>query len=143
MRYHLLEATKEDELLNKTMIRRRRSLIVVVVVVEPKDQESLGLDPGEGPNLDLDGIDQGRPGEADRTLDLVRADSRAEAEVPDPKAAKIGAATTTTTAGRTRMRRRTAPPRTLAKVRILSSPLPLPLWKLWVLHSLLLLLSCC
>ena len=113
--------------------------------MEPKDQERIdpGLDPGEGPTLDLDGIDQGHPGEADGTLDRVWADSRAEAEVPDPEAAKTVAATTTTTAVRTRMRRRTAPPRTLVNVRILSSPLPPPLWRLGVPHSLLLLLSCC
>ena len=115
----------------------------MVVVVEPKDHKSLGLDPGEGPILDLDGIDQGRPGEADRTLDRVRADSRAEARVPDPEAAKPAVATTTTAAGRTRMKRRTASPRTPAKVRILPSPLPLPLRKLGVPHSLLLLLFCC
>ena len=114
--------------------------------MEPRDPERIGpgLDPDEGPTLDLDGIDQGHPGEADRTLDLVRADSRAKAEVPDLLEVAKAVAATTTTAGRTtRMRRRTAPPRTPAKVRILSSPLPLPLWKLGVPHSLLLLLSCC
>ena len=113
--------------------------------MEPRDPERIGpgLDPDKGPTLDLDGIDQGRPGEADGTLDRVQADSRAEAKVSDPEAAKIAAATTTTTAGRTRMRRRTAPPRTPAIVRTLSSPLPPPLWKLGVPHSLLLLLSCC
>ena len=103
------------------------------------------LDPEEGPTPDLDGIGQGCQGEADRTLALVRASSRAKAEVPNHLEVAKAVAATTTTAGRTttRMRRRTAPPRTPAEVRIIPSPLPLPLWKLGVLHSLLLLLSYC
>ena len=57
----------------------------MVMVVEPRDPGEIDpdLDPGEGPTPDLDGIGQGCPGEADRTLALVRADSLAEAEVPD------------------------------------------------------------
>ena len=67
--------------------------------MEPRDPEriGLGLDPGEGPTVDLDGIDQGRPGEADRTLVLVWADSLAKAKGADRlEVAKTVAATTTT-----------------------------------------------
>ena len=53
----------------------------MVVVVAPKDpeEEYLNQGPGEGLTLDPDGIGQGHPGEADMTVDLVQADSQAEA----------------------------------------------------------------
>ena len=119
----------------------------MVVVVAPKDPEEEDLDqgPGEDLTLDPDGIGQGRPGGADRTVDLAWASSQIEAGPNLLAAVTATVAATTTTAGgtTTMMRRRRALLRMLAKVRILSSPLPLPLWKLGVPHSLMLLLSCC
>ena len=126
----------------KQWLNLGRSLrIVVTEELKSLADPDIGL--GEGPAPDLDGIGQGHPGGADRTLDPAQAGSQDEAEAPDPEAARAATGTTTTATRRTIARRRTAPLRTPVKVRIPPSPPPPPLWRLEIPPSLLLLLSFC
>ena len=116
---------------------------MVVAVAKGPGEADLALGPGRDPGADP-GLDQGHPGEIEMLEARVPVEARTNLGLSHRVAVATGTATTaaTTTAAGRMTTRRMILLRTPIKVRILVSPLPLPLWKLGTHHSLLLLLCC-